>query len=94
MAYRLLLQWIFPSWGYQIDRRAGSPASTAPSPPTGRRRRGRFRLTVTLPVNTTADVWIQAGRPEDVTHTGARFLRVEDGCAVFAVGSGHHRFET
>ncbi|EHM26557.1 rhamnosidase [Streptomyces sp. W007] len=56
--------------------------------------KGRFRLTVTLPVNTTADVWIQAGRPEDVTHTGARFLRVEDGCAVFAVGSGHHRFET
>ncbi|MFH8363051.1 hypothetical protein ACH4FV_26160 [Streptomyces anulatus] len=45
-------------------------------------------------MNTTADVWIQAGRPEDVTHTGARFLRVEDGCAVFAVGSGHHRFET
>lgn len=161
VAYRLLLQRTFPSWGYQIDRGAttmwerwdsikpdgsfqdagmnsfnhyayGSVGEwmyahitgIAPAEPGFRKvtvrprpgggitrargrfaslhgpvttdwktEKGRFRLTVTLPVNTTADVWIQAGRPEDVTHTGARFLRMEDGCAVFAVGSGQHRFE-
>ncbi|CAM5298914.1 alpha-L-rhamnosidase OS=Streptomyces microflavus OX=1919 GN=Smic_75320 PE=4 SV=1 [Streptomyces microflavus] len=54
--------------------------------------RGRFRLAVSLPVNTTAEVWIPAATAGAVTHSGARHLRMEDGCAVFAVGSGDHRF--
>ncbi|MFI1398759.1 alpha-L-rhamnosidase [Streptomyces sp. NPDC020681] len=51
-----------------------------------------FRLALTLPANTTAEVWIPAAAPEHVTHEGAKFLRAQDGCAVFAVGSGTHRF--
>lgn len=53
---------------------------------------GTFRLEVSLPVNTTAEVWITASAASDVAHGPARFLRLEDGCAVFAVGSGTHRF--
>lgn len=161
VAYRLLLQRTFPSWGYQIDRGAttmwerwdsikpdgsfqdagmnsfnhyayGSVgewmyahiAGIAPAAPGFRKvtvrprpgggvtrargrftsqygpfttdwkaEKGRFHLTVGLPVNTTGEVWIPARRAEDVTHDGARHLRMEDGCAVFAVGSGEHRFE-
>lgn len=160
VAYRLLLQRTFPSWGYQIDRGAttmwerwdsikpdgsfqdagmnsfnhyayGSVgewmyahiAGIAPAAPGFRKvtvrprpgggitrargrfaslhgpvttdwktEKGRFHLTVGLPVNTTAEVWIPAARAEDVTHPGARFLRMDDGCAVFAIGSGQYRF--
>lgn len=53
---------------------------------------GTFRLEVSLPVNTTAEVWIPASAASQVAHGPARFLRLEDGCAVFAVGSGTHRF--
>ncbi|MFE9249999.1 alpha-L-rhamnosidase [Streptomyces sp. NPDC007088] len=53
---------------------------------------GTFRLTVTVPANTTAEVWIPAGRRSQVAHGAARFLRMEEGCAVFATGSGTHRF--
>ncbi|MFJ5112277.1 alpha-L-rhamnosidase [Streptomyces sp. NPDC088551] len=57
-----------------------------------------FRLTVSLPANTTAEVWVPEsgtaggeGRG-DVRHPTAAFLRREDGCAVFAAGSGRHHF--
>ncbi|WP_408994908.1 hypothetical protein [Streptomyces sp. 1268] len=43
-------------------------------------------------MNTTAEVWVPAARAEDVTHPDARFLRMDDGCAVFAIGSGQYRF--
>ncbi|GAB2824831.1 hypothetical protein GCM10027091_64510 [Streptomyces daliensis] len=55
---------------------------------------GRFTLTVSIPVNTTARVWVPAAKESDVVQETARFLRVEDGCAVFAAGSGSHRFTT
>ncbi|WP_371749336.1 glycoside hydrolase family 78 protein [Streptomyces sp. NBC_01283] len=51
-----------------------------------------FRLTLTLPANTTAEVWIPAEKRTQVTHDAAEFLRMEDGCAVFAAASGTHRF--
>ncbi|MFJ9030586.1 alpha-L-rhamnosidase [Streptomyces sp. NPDC102274] len=60
-----------------------------------------FRLTVSLPANTTAEVWIPEGGTAagsdgkggaDVRHHTATFLRREDGCAVFAAGSGRHHF--
>ncbi|MEV0323273.1 alpha-L-rhamnosidase [Streptomyces sp. NPDC050658] len=53
-----------------------------------------FRLTLTLPANTTAEVWIPAARRSQVTHETAEFLRMEDGCAVFAAPSGTHRFSS
>ncbi|MFF3485925.1 alpha-L-rhamnosidase [Streptomyces sp. NPDC002701] len=162
VAYRLLLQRSFPSWGYQIDKgattmwerwdsirpdgsfqtpdmnsfnhyaygsvgewmyaniagiAAGRPGYreivVRPRPGGGvtsaratftsvhgpvstrwQRRSDRFVLTCSVPPNTTAEVWIPADAPDAVTHTSAAFLRSEDGCAVYRVGSGTHRFTT
>ena len=61
---------------------------------------GTFTLNVTIPANTTATVYIPAadkskvlegGRLADKTD-GIKFLRMEDGSAVFAVESGTYRF--
>ncbi|WP_406446252.1 hypothetical protein OHB00_43620 [Streptomyces sp. NBC_00631] len=57
-----------------------------------RLRSGRFILTCEVPPNTTAEVWIPASDPGAVTHTHGTFLRREDGCAVYRVGSGTHEF--
>ncbi|MFJ4749068.1 alpha-L-rhamnosidase [Streptomyces albogriseolus] len=160
IAYRLLTQRTFPSWGYQIDHGAttmwerwdslrpdgtfqdpgmnsfnhyaygsvgewmyahiagiapGRPGYrevvVRPRPGGGinearatltsvrgpistrwRHRHGRFELTCSLPANTTAQVWIPASATDRVQHTGAIPLRHEDGCQVFRVGSGTHRF--
>lgn len=160
VAYRLLVQRSFPSWGYQIDKGAttmwerwdsikpdgsfqdagmnsfnhyayGSVgewmytniSGIAPADPGFRKILVRprpgggvtearstfdalygpvtthwktgpegFRLTLTLPANTTAEVWIPADKRTHVTHDAAEFLRMEDGCAVFAAASGTHRF--
>ncbi|WP_051705085.1 family 78 glycoside hydrolase catalytic domain [Streptomyces sp. NRRL S-455] len=63
-------------------------------------RDGAFDLKVTVPVNTVAEVHVpstsrravtESGRPAD-TVKGVRFLRMEDGAAVFEVGSGSYRF--
>ncbi|CAA9568753.1 MAG: GH78 / CBM67 [uncultured Thermomicrobiales bacterium] len=62
---------------------------------------GRFRLRVEVPANVTATVWVpcpdaaevaEGGVPADGAE-GVRFLRREDGAAVFAVGSGRYDFE-
>jgi alpha-L-rhamnosidase len=53
---------------------------------------GRFTLDVTVPVNTTAQVWVPATSASHVTQDGAKFLRMQDGSAVFTVGSGHWHF--
>ncbi|WP_073946366.1 alpha-L-rhamnosidase [Streptomyces kebangsaanensis] len=164
IAYRLLTQRSFPSWGYQIDRGAttmwerwdsirpdgsfqdagmnsfnhyayGSVgawmyeniAGIAPAAPGFRairvrprpgggvtRARGRlesvhgpiatrwtagkdgFRLSLTVPANTAAEVWIPVtgGGADQVAHGAAKFLRTEDGCAVFAAPPGRHEFAT
>ncbi|GGX80222.1 alpha-L-rhamnosidase [Streptomyces fructofermentans] len=57
-----------------------------------RQRSGGFALTCSVPPNTSAEVWIPAKDPDAVTHTRAVLLREEDGCAVYRVGSGTHRF--
>ncbi|WP_371800049.1 glycoside hydrolase family 78 protein [Streptomyces sp. NBC_01707] len=160
VAYRLLVQRSFPSWGYQIDKGAttmwerwdsikpdgsfqdagmnsfnhyaygsvgewmyANIAGIAPAAPGFREilvrprpgggvteAEGRydsvrgpvitrwkldddgFRLALTVPANTTAEVWIPATEAAQVTHGTSEFLRMEDGCAVFAAGSGTHRF--
>jgi alpha-L-rhamnosidase len=56
---------------------------------------GTFALEVSVPVNTTAEVWVPARRASSVARDeaeGARFLWMRDGCAVFAAGSGTYRF--
>ncbi|UCG56059.1 MAG: family 78 glycoside hydrolase catalytic domain [Phycisphaerales bacterium] len=61
-----------------------------------------FKLSVTIPANTTATVYVPAKSPESVTEggrppakaKGVQLLRMEDGDAVLAVGSGRYRFES
>jgi alpha-L-rhamnosidase len=63
---------------------------------------GRFTLNVTVPANTTAEVWVPAasaghvmeGEKAATEAEGVRFLRQEAGSAVFEVGSGSYRFTT
>ncbi|MCL5098112.1 MAG: family 78 glycoside hydrolase catalytic domain [Candidatus Omnitrophica bacterium] len=61
---------------------------------------GVLTLNVSIPVNTTATVYIPAGSEAAVTEGGGpannadgiEFIRMENGAAVFRVGSGHYRF--
>jgi len=61
---------------------------------------GKFTLDVTIPANTTATVYVPAKSAEAVTESGkpaaqkpnVKFLRMENGRAVFAVGSGIYKF--
>ncbi|WP_329214182.1 glycoside hydrolase family 78 protein [Streptomyces sp. NBC_00683] len=160
VAYRLLTQRTFPSWGYQIDRGAttmwerwdsirpdgsfqdagmnsfnhyaygsvgewmyANIAGIAPGSPGFRKvlvrprpgggvtqAEGRFdslygpvttrwkadtdgfALRVVLPANTTAEVWVPGGDERSAGQGSAKFLRLDDGCAVFSAGSGTHRF--
>ena len=60
----------------------------------------RFELNVVIPANTTAMVYVPAEKVEDVTESGKaavkskdlKFLRMEDGKAVFSAGSGEYKF--
>jgi hypothetical protein len=55
----------------------------------------KFRLETTIPANTTAEVFVPAHSPASVrAPRDARFLRVENHCAVFAIGSGEHQFSS
>lgn len=61
---------------------------------------GGLELDLTVPANTTATVWVPASDPVAVTESGGpaakaagvKFLRAENGAAVFEVGSGSYRF--
>jgi alpha-L-rhamnosidase len=61
---------------------------------------GDFKLKVTVPVNTVAEVHVPATSRWTVTESGrpaghangVRFLRMESGAAVFEVGSGTYAF--
>jgi alpha-L-rhamnosidase len=53
---------------------------------------GRFSLDVSVPVGTTAEVWVPAGRTGQVTHDGAALSRTQGGDAVFTVGAGTWHF--
>ncbi|MEU6349039.1 alpha-L-rhamnosidase [Streptomyces sp. NPDC047072] len=161
LAYRLIQQRSYPSWGYQIDRgattmwerwdsikpdgtfqdtimnsfnhyaygsvgewmytniagiAAGRPGYreivvrprpggavtqaratfTSPYGPVATRwrlRGDRFTLTCAIPPNTTAEVWIPTASRKAVTSPrGAKFLREEEGSAVYQVGSGAYEF--
>ncbi len=82
-----------PRPGGGIDEaRAQLTSVRGPISTRWKHRHGRFELTCSLPANTTAQVWIPASATDRVQHTGATPLRHEDGCQVFRVGSGTHRF--
>jgi alpha-L-rhamnosidase len=67
-----------------------------------RRDQGVFSLSVALPINTTAMVYVPAVAAGAVREGDGlasksrcvRFVRMEDGCAVYEVGSGTYRFES
>jgi alpha-L-rhamnosidase len=62
---------------------------------------GKFSLEVAVPPNCTADVYVPAKEADEVTEggdvagmdEGVSLDRMEDGCAVFRIGSGHYKFE-
>jgi len=65
-----------------------------------RREGSRLTMDVTVPPNTFATVWVPAANAASVTESGkpaaqadgVDFLRMEDGCAVYQVGSGRYVF--
>ncbi len=67
-----------------------------------RREGGKLAMSVSVPVNTTATVFVPARDSSAVTEggrpaagaEGVRLLREEGGRAVFEVGSGSYRFES
>lgn len=62
----------------------------------------RFSLCVKIPANTTATVYVPAASTDAVMENGrpaahskdVKFLRMTDGCAVFAVKSGEYEFNS
>ena len=67
-----------------------------------KREKGVFTLDVTVPVNTTATVWVPAKDAAAVTESGrkaadvkgVKFVRSEDGAAIFEVPSGGYTFKS
>ena len=63
---------------------------------------GQFLLNIEIPANTTAEVYlpgtsaeaVKEGRKSATQAEGVKFLRVESGSAVFAVGSGSYQFSS
>jgi alpha-L-rhamnosidase len=66
------------------------------------KQEGVFRWKVTLPPNTTATVYVPAASAEGVTENGksvaqargVKLVKMENGRAVFSVGSGNYSFES
>jgi alpha-L-rhamnosidase len=66
-----------------------------------RKRGGQFQMTVTIPANTMATVYVPAHTAEEVSESGkpakmtkgVRFLKMEKDYAVFEVGSGNYCLE-
>jgi len=65
-----------------------------------KRAGGKFTLSVTIPANTTATIFIPASSAETVTESGkpaaqiggVKFLRMENDRAVFEIESGAYTF--
>ena len=63
---------------------------------------GVFRWSITVPANTTATVYVPTNSAESVTENGkpavqaqgVKLVKMENGRAVFTVGSGNYRFES
>jgi hypothetical protein len=64
---------------------------------------GSFVLKVIVPANTTATVFVptvdwrsvtESGKTPAANAPGVRFLKAQDGCAIFHVGSGSYKFRS
>jgi alpha-L-rhamnosidase len=67
-----------------------------------RKRGGQFQMTVTIPANTTATVYVpthtaeavsESGKPA-VNAKGVKFLQMENSAAVYEIGSGTYQFQS
>jgi len=66
------------------------------------RQGGNLTMEVTIPANTTASVYVPARDTAGVTESGkaieqaegVKFLRMENGAAIYAVGCGNYRFQS
>lgn len=67
-----------------------TPQGTARS--AWRKTDQRFVLDVTVPANTTAEIWLPTGNGKTTAPPRATFLRTDDGHAVYSVPSGRHTF--
>ena len=67
-----------------------TPQGTARSSWT--RTDGRFVLEVTVPANTTAEVWLPTGDSRATAPARATFVRMEKGYTVYSVPSGRFTF--
>lgn len=92
---------IHPRPGADLDHASASYQSAMGEIATSWRRTERsFELDVTVPPNTTAEVWVPARVAAAVTESGGpageadgvTFDRMADGFAVFDVGSGDYQF--
>lgn len=60
----------------------------------------QFRINIEVPVGSTATVYVPASKQSDVTEGGkkvddpVRFERIENGYAIYSVGSGNYSFAT
>ena len=62
----------------------------------------KLAMEVTIPINTTATVYVPAKDEAGVTESnkpaakadGVKFIRMENGAAVYAIGSGTYRFQS
>ncbi len=67
-----------------------------------KRETGKLTMDVTIPANTTATVFVPATEAADVSESGkpadkaegVKFRRMEDGMAVYEIGSGCYQFQT
>ena len=63
-------------------------------------KNSQFCWDIEIPANTTATIYIPARQEEDVTESGRecskseeiKFVKIEDGRAVFEIGSGKYQF--
>jgi alpha-L-rhamnosidase len=84
------------TWTKASYRSARGPISTE-----WRRAANGIELTVTIPANTTATVYLPAKSANDIGEggvpatkaPGVQFLRIENGNALFEIGSGTYRFD-
>ncbi|WP_176444669.1 family 78 glycoside hydrolase catalytic domain [Paenibacillus herberti] len=92
---------IQPTPGGELDHANGEYKSIYGEIKSGWEREGAaFKLNVTIPVNTTATVYVPAVDPSTVSEggkpadeaVGVQFLRMEGDKAVYSVGSGSYSF--
>ena len=99
-SYKSIRGEIISDWKITSNRWGEAPDE--PAREDARPTKYKFTLSAVIPPNTTATVFVPADSAESVRESGrpaarsrgVNFLRMESGCAVFAVESGRYEFES